>query len=180
MAGKYLSKDAAVQSNNQKNRRMNIALMISRWLVALLAVALILVNLFTHVLQIVRYNGDGMEPNLHSGQTLVLLQTTRVSEGDIIAFYYNNQVLVRRVICCGGSQIDIREDGTVMVDSVEVEEPYLTDKSIGQCTISLPVHVQADAVFVMGDNRAAAMDSRLAEIGTISTERIIGKVIFRI
>lgn len=180
MSGKYLSRDAVLQTQKQQRRRANTALIISRWLVGLLTAALILVNLFTHVLQIVRYNGDGMEPNLSSGQTLVLLKTTNVSEGDIIAFYYNNQVLVRRVICLGGKQLDIETDGTVKINSAALEEPYLTEKSIGQCTISLPLHVRADTVFVMGDNRAAAMDSRLAEIGTIPEERIIGKVLFKI
>lgn len=177
MPGKFLREDTASQKHH---RRMNTALTISRWLVFLLTAVLILVNLFTHVLQVVRYTGDGMEPGLHSGQTLVLQKTANVTEGDIIAFYYNNQVLVRRVICTGGRQIDIEEDGTVLVNSAVLEEPYLTEKSMGQCTISLPFHVQTDEVFVMGDNRAVAMDSRLEEIGPIPVERIIGKVIFKI
>ncbi len=147
---------------------------------SLLIAGIILLNLFTHVFQIVRYNGTGMEPNLHNKQTLVIHKTQKVESGDIIAFYYNNQVLVRRVICTGGSQIMIFEDGSVQIDTSMLEEPYLDQPSMGQCNITLPYYVQNGHVFVMGDNRAVAMDSRLSEIGTVPVERIIGKVIFAI
>lgn len=146
----------------------------------ILVLALLLLNLFTYVVQVVSYNGEGMEPNLHNGQTLVLLKTQDVDEGDIIAFYYNNQILVRRVICCGGNQITITNAGTVFINNEVLEEPYLSEKSIGQCNIDSPYYVRDDEVFVMGDNRTIAMDSRLQEIGTIPVERIIGKVLIAI
>ena len=149
-----------------------------RWVIVLAAFAVILLNLFTNVLQVVRYNGQGMEPNLHNRQTLVLLQTQKVKDGDIIAFYYNNQVLVRRVICHGGNQIIIEENGAVSVNGNMLDEPYLKNPSFGQCNLSFPYYVPVNHVFVMGDYREIAMDSRLKEIGSIPTERIIGKVLF--
>ena len=121
-----------------------------------------------------------MEPNLHSGQILMLYRTQEVASGDVIAFYYNNQILVRRVICTGGQQISINQEGQVSVNSQPLEEPYLETLSLGQCNISFPKMVQKDYVFVMGDNRALSMDSRLEEIGPVSVERIIGRVIFEI
>ena len=142
----------------------------------LLIAAILLLNLFTHVLQIVHYNGDSMEPTLHSGQILILQCTQDVAEGDVIAFYFNNQVLVRRVIAVSGSRITIEENGTVLRNGQALEEPYLAESSIGQCNISFPFHVPNGYVFVMGDNRAIAMDSRLEEIGPIYVGRIIGKV----
>ena len=117
--------------------------------------------------------------NLSNGQVLLLRKTQDVEEGDIIAFYYNNQVLVRRAICRSGRQISISEDGTVLINNQPIEEDYLTEKSIGQCNIEFPYHVQ-DGFFVMGDNRVIAMDSRLKEIGVVSTDRIIGKVLLAI
>lgn len=150
---------------------------VGRWLAAIVLTAVLLVNLFTHVLQVVNYNGTGMEPNLQGGQTLVILKTDKVSQGDIIAFYYNNQVLVRRVICEGGKQLEIAQNGSVSINGSVLDEPYLSGKTIGQCNITFPYHVRTGSVFVMGDNRTTSMDSRLAEIGTVPTDRIIGKVI---
>jgi signal peptidase I len=148
------------------------------WVIWLLVAAIILLNLFTHVLLLVHYSGDSMEPGLKNGRTLLISKTSDVSEGDIIAFYFNNQILVRRVICTGGNRIDIQNDGTVLINDVVLEEPYVEAPSMGQCNISFPFYVQTGYVFAMGDNRELAMDSRLEEIGVISERRIIGKVIF--
>lgn len=150
----------------------------SRGATIALVVAILLLNVFTYVLHIARYYGDSMEPSLHSGQTLVIYRTGKVSAGDVIAFYYNNKLLVRRVICMGGSQITVEKDGSVLIDEQLLDEPYLAEKSIGQCDLTFPYYVQPGNVFVMGDARAVSMDSRLTEIGTIPTGRILGKVLF--
>lgn len=178
MSGKYLSEESKKQLNRQRrNRRMALSAAM-RWIIGLVAAAVILLNLFTHVVQPVRYSGSGMEPSLHGGQMLLIRKTQNVEEGDIIAFYYNNQVLVRRVICQGGKQLSIESDGTVRINSEVLEEPYVESPSIGQCNLEFPYYVQTGYVFVMGDNRAVAMDSRLAEIGCVPVDRIIGKVLF--
>lgn len=143
----------------------------------LLVVVLLLANLFTHVFMVVRYYGDGMEPSLSDRQLLVLLKTDKVQSGDIIAFYYNNKVLVRRVICEGGHSISLESDGIVTIDGVVLEEPYIQEPSIGQHNISLPYHVPYGHYFVMGDNRSISMDSRLSEIGTVPADRILGRVL---
>ena len=145
--------------------------------VAAFAVVLLLLNLFTVSFSVVQYYGDGMEPTLRDRQTLVIRKTDRVEEGDIIVFYYNNKALVRRVICSGGRMLRMDDAGAVMLDNEPLEEPYVTAPSLGQCSISFPYSVPVGQYFVMGDNRAIAMDSRLAEIGTISKDRILGKVV---
>jgi len=144
----------------------------------LLLVVLLLANLFTHVFMVVRYYGDGMEPSLSDRQLLLLLKTDKAQSGDIIAFYYNNKVLVRRVICEGGHSISLESDGNVSVDDAVLEEPYVQEPSIGQHNISFPYHVPYGHYFVMGDNRSIAMDSRLSEIGTVPADRMLGKIIF--
>lgn len=146
-------------------------------LVAIVVAAAIFLNLFTHVLPMVRYYGDGMEPSLSGGQTLLLLKTGRVSQGDIVAFYYNNSIIVRRVIATEGSQVIVEEDGTVLVNGTPLDEPYVAERSIGQSNQTYPVYVPSGQLFVMGDNRPIAMDSRLSEIGLISTDRVLGKLL---
>lgn len=71
-----------------------------------------------------------------------------------------------------------KNDGSVLIDEQPLDEPYLTEKSIGQCDLEFPYYVQPGNVFVMGDARAVSMDSRLTEIGVIPTDRILGKVLF--
>lgn len=148
--------------------------------ISLTIAVLLLLNLFTYLLTVVNYYGEGMEPELHSGQVLVISRTAEVSEGDVIAFYYNNKVLVRRVVCSGGKQISIAEDGLVSINGQPLSEDYVSQPSLGQCNISFPFYVPADNFFVMGDDRLIAMDSRLSEIGTVPEDRIIGKVLFAI
>lgn len=165
------------QQNNRKKTRPQLTGVL-RWATVVVVVFLLLLNIFTHVLQVVTYNGTGMEPTLQGGQTLLLLKTKNVKDGDIIAFYYNNQVLVRRVVCTGGKQLEMNEQGVVKINDTVLEEPYLESPATGQCNIAFPYHVRTGTVFVMGDNRLESMDSRLEEIGTVPEDRIIGKVIF--
>lgn len=180
MPGKYLSEESQRQIKKRRRFRREVVSVVRAWVIFLVIAAIILLNLFTHVFQIVRYSGNGMEPNLSNGQVLLLRKTQDIEEGDIIAFYFNNQVLVRRAICRSGKQITIRDDGTVLIDNQELEETYLAEKSIGQCNIEFPYNVQNNGFFVMGDQRAIAMDSRLKEIGVVTRDRIIGKVLLAI
>lgn len=145
---------------------------------AAFALLLVLLNLFTFVFSVVRYYGDGMEPTLQNGQILLIRKTEEVGEGDIIAFYYNNKALVRRVIGTGGRRISLDDGGVVTLDGERREESYVSAPSPGQSNVTFPYTVPSGQYFVMGDNRAVAMDSRLQEIGTITSDRIIGKVIF--
>lgn len=178
MPGRFMNdrKKSSMQRRTQQ-RRIAVSTL-THWVIGLLIVAIILLNLFTHVVQIVRYNGNAMQPELRSGQTLILRRTQMVAPGDIIAFYYNNQVLVRRVIATEGQQVRIDQNGTVQVDTQQLAEEYLQSTSLGQCNIEFPYLVPPESYFVMGDNRATSMDSRLEQIGPVPKDRIIGRVIF--
>lgn len=138
----------------------------------------LMLNILTYMVSVVRYYGDGMEPALKGGQILLINKMGDVSEGDIVAFYYNNKVLVRRVICEGGKTLSISQEGVVTVNGTVLEEPYVDRASIGQCDITFPYMVMRNHVFVMGDQREIAMDSRLKVIGVIPEDNIIGKVMF--
>ena len=149
-------------------------------LITIAVAASILLNLFTHVIPIVKYYGDGMLPSLEAGQILLLTKTQNVDRGDVIAFYYNNKILVRRVIGVGGDKISLDRSGALTLNGDAVEEPYVEKAAYGQVTVEFPYNVPASHFFVMGDNRASSIDSRLIEIGAISEDRIIGRVLFSI
>ena len=142
------------------------------------AVLIILLNLFSHVFSVVAVSLKKMEPTLHDRQVLIIRKTDQVEPGDMAACYFNNKILVRRIICGGGDTISIAENGAVEVNGTPLEEPYVADPSLGQCNLTFPYTVSFGHYFVMGDNREIAMDSRLSEIGTISGDRIFGKIIF--
>ena len=156
-------------------------LLYKKWMksgIGIVLAVVLMLNILTYMVSVVRYYGDGMEPALKGGQVLLINKISDVSEGDIIAFYYNNKVLVRRVICEGGKTLSISQDGVVTVNGAVLEEPYMDKASIGQCDITFPYMVIRNHVFVMGDQREIAMDSRLKAIGVIPEDNIIGKVMF--
>ena len=147
-------------------------------LVGVALAVVVLLNVFTHIFSVVQYYGDGMQPRLQDRQILVILQTQDVEHCDLVAFYYNNKVLVRRIICGGGTSIEIDNKGAVSIDGTPLEESYVAQPALGQSNISYPFTIPHEEYFVMGDNRQISMDSRLEEIGTIPADRIIGKVVF--
>lgn len=140
--------------------------------------ASLLLNLFTLIMPVVKYYGNSMSPTLQDGQIVIVNKLVEVKSGDIIAFYYNNKVIVRRVIATGNSQVSIDVFGTVSVNGNAVDEPYVENKTLGQSNLNFPYNVPANSYFVLGDNRDVAMDSRLAEIGVVTEDRLIGKVVF--
>lgn len=118
-----------------------------------------------------------MEPTLENGQLVVAVKTTDFEQGDIIAFYYNSKILVKRVIAQAGDYVDIDEEGNVYVNNTKLDESYITVKSSGESDISFPYQVPESRVFVLGDNRSVSIDSRNSVIGCISEEFIIGKIL---
>lgn len=146
-------------------------------LVVVAAVAVLVATLWLPVLQIY---GSSMTPTIKEGEIVFSVKHSDMKPGDIIAFYYNNKILVKRVICGAGDWVDIDEDGTVYVNNEELEEPYLKEKALGECDIEFPYQVPDGRVFVMGDHRSTSVDSRNTAIGCIAQEQIVGKIAFRI
>lgn len=121
-----------------------------------------------------------MEPTLNEGELVIASKAMNFQRGDIIAFYYNNKILLKRAIGFPGEWIDIDQDGTVSVNGQEPEEPYIHDKSLGECDITLPCQLPDERWFVLGDHRSTSVDSRSKVIGNVAEEQLVGKVIFRI
>lgn len=146
-------------------------------LVTVAAIAILVATLWIPVLRIY---GSSMTPTLQDGQIVLSVKTSDVETGDIIAFYYNNKILIKRVIGIAGDWIDIDEDGTVYVNDAPLEEPYLTERAMGECNIDLPYQVPEGRYFVMGDHRSTSVDSRNTAVGCVSEEQVVGIVIFRV
>lgn len=146
-------------------------------LITAAAAAVLVATLWLPVLQIY---GSSMTPTLEEGQIVLSLKTGQMEKGDIVAFYYGNKVLLKRYIAGPGSWVDIKDDGTVLVDGKELEEPYLTEKAFGICDLELPYQVPEKSYFLIGDHRATSVDSRHSSVGCISEEEIIGKIVYRV
>lgn len=146
-------------------------------LIAVAAVAVLVATLWMPVLQIY---GSSMSPTLSDGNIVVSVKTDDFQSGDIIAFYYNNKILIKRVIASSGDWVNIDEDGTVYVNDERLDEPYLTEKVLGSCDIELPYQVPEERMFVMGDHRSVSVDSRSTAVGCVAEEQIVGKIVFRV
>ncbi len=146
----------------------------------LIVVAAIAVLISTLVLPVLQVYGTSMTPTFNDGEIVVLVKSSDFECGDIIAFYYNNKILLKRVIGTPGDWINIDADGTVYVNNKKLDEPYVTDMSLGECDLELPYQVPENAYFVMGDHRSASIDSRSSVVGCIRDEMIVGKVFLRV
>ena len=146
-------------------------------LVVVAALAVLVATLWMPVL---RVYGRSMEPTLGEGDIVVSLKEKDFASGDVIAFYYNNKILVKRVICGPGQWVDMDENGTVFVDGQPLYEPYIRDKAYGECDLTFPYQVPDARYFVMGDHRSTSVDSRSTMVGCVSEEQIVGELIFRV
>lgn len=146
-------------------------------LITVAAVAVLIAMLFMPVFQV---TGNSMEPAFTNGELVLSLKNRKFHRGEVVAFYYNNKILLKRVIGISGDQIIIRDDGTVLVNGTVLDEPYVSDKGLGECDLSFPYQVPDNRIFVMGDHRMTSIDSRSSTVGCISEELVVGKVIVKL
>ena len=145
-------------------------------LVVVAAIAVLITTLFLPILQI---SGDSMSPTLEHDEIVILMKTKDFERGDLIGFYYQGKILLKRVIALPGDEVAIDAEGSVYVNGNLLEEPYVTDKCLGDCDLTFPYKVPGTGYFVMGDQRTNSVDSRNSVIGAISQDDIIGKVFLR-
>ena len=146
-------------------------------LLVVAAVAVLITTLFLPILQI---SGDSMSPTLEHDEIVVLLKTKKFERGDLIGFYYQGKILLKRVIALPEDEVAIDADGNVYVNGELLEEPYVTEKGLGDCDLEFPYKVPGTSYFVLGDRRSNSVDSRNSVVGAISRDDIIGKVFIRV
>lgn len=158
------------QSRYKKTLRSTVAI-----LVVVAAAAVLVAMLWMPVLRIC---GTSMEPTLQDGQIVVTVKGSSFEPGDVVAFYQGNTLLIKRYIAGPGQWVDIDDDGNVSVDGTLLDEPYIAEKAYGETNIKLPYQVPEKRFFLMGDNRDVSIDSRNTTVGCVSSEQIVGKVVF--
>ena len=146
-------------------------------LVVVAAVAVLIATLFLPILQI---SGDSMSPTLKHNEIVVLIKTKSFDRGDLVGFYYQGKILLKRIIALPEDEVAIDTEGNVYVNGELLEEPYVTEKKLGDCDLEFPFHVPGTSYFVLGDQRSNSVDSRNSIIGAISQEDIIGKIFIRV
>lgn len=186
MANKHAKKVSVpslteIQSERKRIRRGTYYRQALRGTVSVLlvvaAVAVLITTLFLPILQI---SGDSMSPTLEHDEIVVLLKTKKFERGDLIGFYYQGKILLKRVIAVPEDEVAIDADGNVYVNGELLEEPYVTDKVLGDCDLEFPYKVPGTSYFVLGDRRSNSVDSRNSVVGAISRDDIIGKVFIRV
>lgn len=147
---------------------------------ALVVVAAVAALIATMVLPVLQIAGTSMEPSLNDGDIVLLVKTDRLETGDLCAFYYSNKILIKRIIGTPGDYLWINDDGTVYLNGEVLEEPYISEKALGECDTEFPCQIPERAYFLMGDHRETSIDSRSSVIGNVSGDQIIGKIICKV
>lgn len=171
----------AVQAELKRERnRIRYRRILRSTVYALIIVAAVAVLIASLILPVLQIAGTSMEPTLNNGEIVVLLKTRNLKRGELCGFSYSNKILIKRVIGLPGDTIVIDGEGTVFVNGEALDEPYITEKGLGECDIEFPFEVPEESYFLMGDHRTTSIDSRSTVIGCVDREQIVGKIFLKV
>lgn len=188
MKNENLTQPSLQQIEDELNRsryRARYRSVLRSTIYTLITVAAIAVLLATLLLPVLQIYSNSMSPTLTDKDIVISVKQQEFETGDVVAFYYNNKILVKRVIAQSGEWVNVTPEGDVYVGKTQtdmqlLDEPYVTDKALGDCNIEFPYQVPESRYFVMGDHRSVSVDSRNTAVGCVGEEQMVGKLIFRI
>lgn len=153
--------------------------------VSVIVASMVIISVvFTFCFRLVGVDGPSMNNTLTNGDWLIV--TPYYSEPkykDIVISTKKTAAegnLVKRVIAVAGDVVDITDEGRVIVNGKELDEPYIISDGRLHGDLNYPVTVPDDCVMLMGDNRPVSWDSRYSDIGFAETEYLMGKARFRV
>lgn len=168
------------QELKRENYKRRYSVVLKSTFFSLLVVAAIVVLITTLFMPVLRIHGSSMTPTLDKDQIVVSVKGSGFESGDLVAFYMGNKILVKRVIAGPGDWVEISEDGTVYVNGNMLDEPYISEKSLGQCDLEFPYQIPESRYFLMGDHRESSVDSRSSVVGCVTQDQVVGRIILRV
>ncbi|MBQ2729618.1 MAG: signal peptidase I [Clostridia bacterium] len=178
---KGLPSAGIIKSELKRERnRIRYRRILKNTIYALVIVAAVAVLIATLVLPVLQISGTSMEPTLNNGEIVVLVKTSKLQRGDLCGFSYSNKILIKRVIGLPGDTIVIDGEGNVAVNGEVLDEPYISEKGLGECDIEFPFTVPENEYFLMGDHRITSIDSRSSVIGCVAQDQIVGKLFLKV
>jgi signal peptidase I len=174
------SLDELKKELKREKRKKEYRRVLRNTLIVVVFVAALAVLVSSFFVTVLKVTGDSMTPTMETGEIVIAQNQSRFETGDLIAFYYNNKVLVKRVVGSPGDWITIDDEGNLSVNGVAVKEDYVSDKSLEPTDIEYPYQVPENRFFVLGDHRSASIDSRSSVVGCVTREQLIGRVFFRV
>lgn len=172
------TKELEAELHNEKYKSKYKKILKSTVYILLIVVAISAI-VATLVFPVLKIYGTSMSPVVNNGDIVVAIKKNKFNSSDVVAFYYNNRILVKRVIATPQDWVNIDEDGKIYVNNVLLDESYIYGKTV-QGDIEYPFQVPSDSYFVLSDQREIMVDSRNKEIGCIKQEDIVGKVVFKV
>lgn len=172
--------EALTEELRRTKYRKRFAATMRRTLMTLVLIVLAAVAASYFFLSAMRIHSNAMSPSFNSGDIVVAVKNADYQTGDVIAYYFNDKLLVKRVIAVEGDTVQVKDNGDVLINGVQIIEEYVQNKALGQCDIEMPYTVPAGRVFVMGDEREVSLDSRSTAMGCVAEEQVVGRVMLRV
>jgi len=172
-----------------KSEERNIKSTVKEWIQSIGIAILTTLFITTFIFNSAEVSGHSMSPTLEEGDRLiikkyeVLLNTEDYKRGDLIVFESplenDDKYFIKRVIGLPGDKINITE-GKLYINDLEIEEPYISkDTFTESLTFGDNYVVSENELFVLGDNRLPGKSNDSRSFGSVSLEKIEGKIVFR-
>ena len=132
--------------------------------------------IFTFLYGFQRSTDLSMAPMIRDGDLLLFYRLDKdYAIGDLLLLDFQGERQVRRVVARAGDTVDITEDGLIINGGLQHEPEIFQETWRYASGVSFPLTMGEGQVFVLGDARESATDSRV--YGPVNTEDTLGKVI---